>query len=206
MKRRDLVGAISASLIVLGATVGVAWLAIFGGVAAPLPVGDGTPATATPAQPAADVPAGADQLSCASSSLASPAPGRWELYRAEYGSRGDHDYLRLKLREDGATDGTAHVVAELLAPAEVSERYGLAPPGPSDLALVVGFDGPVHIPGAFGGRGRGALREFTISQAGDAVFVVAAIDGSGCFSLVADGWDTEQPGRQVDIVIEIERG
>lgn len=213
--RRDrggLVGAVIGVAIVLTAVVFAA-ATIIG--SPPNVPSAGSPTASPAAQPTGANAAGAtaeptapgQQVSCEPRTVDAPAGVRWTLYRAEYGSRAGHDYLRLKLRRAGDADGAARVAAELVPVGEVAARSGLEPPAAGDTALLVRFDGPVDIPGRFGGRGQGSLGEFTIARGdGGSTYVVAAINGRGCFSLAAGAWDEGQTADQADIVLEIERG
>lgn len=197
--------------IVLAATVAVAWVAIFAQPGVPPRNGDDVVAATTvspdgsrspePEPTPADEPIG----SCQQHTLAAPDSGRWVLYRAEYGTRSGHDYLRLRLRRDGGSDVSPSMLAEMIPAAQVGARHGRDVPGGSEQALVVRFDGPVRVPGQFGGRGRGVLGAFTISGAGDATYVVAAVNGSGCFEIDGGAWADGSAGDSTEITLLIER-
>lgn len=209
-RRQVLAGAITAAVIVFAVLIGA--YALGGGFAglAPLPastptasdpVGGGSPTTSEqPVQePVAD-------FSCSPRQLSAPATGRWRLYRAEFGPRDRFDYLRLQLRREGDHEQAATVSAEVIAAAEVSGRYGIEPPSGSEVALVVGFNGPVGIGGPWGASpGYGALREFRVARGQEGrVFVVAAVSGQGCFTL-SGGWDAGQMNSPTAIILEIEK-
>jgi hypothetical protein len=161
------------------------------------------PALASDGNPAPSASAG---RRCEALTLNAPSPGRWQLHRAEYGSRGRDDYLRLLLRRHGESDTTAALSAELVSRAEVRERAGLDPPGGAERVLVVRFDGPVDAAGRFGGRGPGALGEFVVAQAqAGATHVLAAVNGLGCFRAGDAGWATGESGAGAVIELLIER-
>lgn len=212
--RRDrgaLAGGVVGVAIVLAAVVLASAMIIASPPSVPAP--DGAEVSAAdqaspPTETAETQSAAADgeQASCAPRTLEAPIAGRWTLYRAEFGSRSGHDYLRLKLRRVGNADAAARVGAELVPPAEVPARSGLETPSGADVALLVRFDGPVSIPGRFGGRGGGSLGEFYIARgSGDATYVVAAVNGRGCFRLSGGSWESGDAADNVEIVLEIER-
>ena len=211
--RRDrggLVGGVIGVAIVLGAVGFASALIIASPPGVPSAGSPGATPTAESSPTGAAGPAGqataGGQVSCAPRTVSAPAGGRWQLYRAEYGSRAGRDYLRLKLRRAGDADAAVRLAAEMLPSAEVEARSGLEPPAGADRALLIRFDGPVDIPGRFGGRGQGALGDFFIARGdGGSTHVVAAINGRGCFSLAAGAWDEGQAADEVDIVLEIER-
>jgi hypothetical protein len=197
-------------VIVLVATTAVAWVAIFGQPGAPpaapaqVVAADST-ASSTPPETAAptDLPPSG---SCEQHTVAAPAGGRWVIHRAEFGSRGSHDYLRLLLRRDGSAADAATMSAELIAASEMPARHGQDAPAGSERVLVARFDGPVRVTGQFGGRGSRALGAFTISARGGSAYVVAAINGERCFSVEGGAWASGQPTDNVEITLLIERG
>ncbi len=153
----------------------------------PLPMGEGSVASG--------------EFSCSPREVTAPSNGRWRLYRAEFGPRGNFDYLRLKLRREGDHEQAPAVIAELVAPADVAPRFGVeAQPG-GDIALVVAFNGPVGIGGSWGANpGYGALREFRIARGQEGrVYAVAGVSGQGCFTLSDSGWDAGETAITLEI-------
>jgi hypothetical protein len=149
--------------------------------------------------------AGDGGFNCAPQQLAAPASGSWTLFRASFGTRPRFDYLTLHLRRSGQSDETATIHAELLLSAEVAQRYGAHAPA-SSRALVVALDGPVTIAGPFGARpGHRALREFEIVRDADRVLVVAAVEGSGCFTISGQEWEDDDGDDPAQLTLEIER-
>jgi hypothetical protein len=166
-------------------------------------------ADATPqpeAEPMATPTPMTDANACAPRQVSAPEPGRWRIYRAEFGPRAHFDYLHLKLRRDGGHEQAASATAELMTPADASARYGVETPSGADLALVIAFEGPVSIGGPWGARPEyGALREFRVVRSTDgAVRVVLAVNGRGCFGL-SGGWQGGDAGADADISLQIEK-
>ncbi len=163
-------------------------------------------ATAEPMQSAASNPPAQDgqEIGCEARELASQGSGRWRLYRAEYGNRAGHDYLRLKLRRESNEGDAAAMTAEMLPTGEVAARYGIDGPDNADAALVIAFRGPVGIGGPWGANpGYRALRSFQVAKSGDATVVVVGVGGEGCFGLSETGWT--EGGAAADITFDIER-
>lgn len=171
--------------------------------AAPTEESGATGAPPPQPQPAAEL----EGFSCSPRELKAPEPGRWRLYRGEFGPRGRFDYLRLKLRRDGDHEETAGVAAELMAPGDVAARHGIEAPSGADVALVVAFHGPVSIGGSWGAQpGYGALRGFRIARGQDGtVYAVLGVRGSGCFTLSGGSWDAGQLDSPTDITLEVEK-
>ncbi len=180
---------------------------LFGGPPAPGASGTG-PAAAATEGPAAT--SGASEpdgtFRCEAQQITAPEAGAWQLFRASFGTRARFDYLTLHLRRTGNADDAAVIRAALLPPAEVPERYGIAAPD-GDSALVISLEGPVRIPGSFGGRpGHSALRGFDVDRDGDGtVHVVAGVSGPGCFSMSGDDWQAGDTPRTTEVTFQIER-
>ncbi|CAN5759073.1 hypothetical protein BH23CHL7_BH23CHL7_10180 [soil metagenome] len=214
-RRRVIAGAIVGGLAGVALAVGAVALlgsgnpdlaGIFGDGAVP-PVGSspggGAGAGATPTRAA-----GADgNFRCAAQTIDAPEAGTWQFFRASFGTRSGFDYLTLHLRQTGTADGRASITAEVMSASDVSSRYGLDPPEGADTALVINLEGPVRIPGSFGGRPRhSALRGFEVMTGDDGtVRVVAGVNGPGCFALVADDWQSGETPRTTDVTLQIER-
>jgi hypothetical protein len=146
-------------------------------------------------------------FACSQQSFSAPGPGKWRLYRTEFGRRGQSDYLRLKLRRDGGHEQAAAVTAEVLRPEEVSARYEFEPPGDAESVLVVAFNGPVNTGSSWNAHpGYGALRGFEVKRGRESnVHVVVAAAGDGCFRLSAGGWEQGRMDDQMDIAVQIQR-
>lgn len=171
------------------------------GVATDAPTGSAdSGASATPAgEPLAG-------FSCERREIAASQSGRWRLFRAEYGPRGEFDYLRLQLRRAGDNDQAASMIAELVPVADVAERYEVAAPA-GDAALVVTFNGPVEIGGGWGANPNyPGLREFRVTRGREGlVYVVAGVGGRGCYALDGGGWDSGEIAETTDITLELQR-
>jgi hypothetical protein len=210
--RQLVVGALVGGAVVLAFVVG-AW-AVSGGFAGLFGAQPpGSPASAAgsgepSAPPSTQQTPGAEAegFGCTPRQLTAPGGGRWRLYRAEWGSRGNFDYLRLKLRHEGRHEEAATASVEVLAPADVSGRYGIEAPAEAEVALVVAFNGPVGIGAPWGGRGGGgALREFRIARGLEGrVHAVVGVRGQGCFRLSAGGWEAGEM-KPTDITLEIQK-
>jgi hypothetical protein len=180
---------------------------LFGGDVSPT----GPAGTAPPDEPTAEVPtpgpaAPDGSFRCEAQMVRAPEFGTWQLFRASFGTRQAFDYLTLHLRQTGRANDSARIRAELIAPGDVPGRYGVdAPPG--DTTLVISLDGPVRIPGSFGGRpGHQALQQFEVVRGDDgAVHVVAGISGSGCFAMLAEDWQAGSTPRTTEVTFRIER-
>jgi hypothetical protein len=212
-RRQLIAGALVGGAVVLAFLIGV-W-AVSGGFAglfaAPAPgssasaTGSGEPSASPSTQqaPAAET----EGFSCTSRQLTAPGGGRWRLYRAEWGSRGNFDYLRLKLRHEGRHEEAATASVEVLAPADVAGRYVIDAPAEAEVALVVAFNGQVGIGAPWGGRGGGgALREFRVARGQEGrVHAVVAVRGEGCFRLLGGAWEAGEMNNQTDITLEIQK-
>jgi hypothetical protein len=215
-RRRVIAGAIVGALGGLALAVGAVALlgsgnpdlaGIFGNGAVPpvgsSPGGGGAGAGATPTRAA-----GADgNFRCTAQAIDAPEAGAWQLFRASFGTRSGFDYLTLHLRQTGRADGQASISAEVMSASDVASRYGLDPPEGADTAMVINLEGPVRIPGSFGGRPRhSALRGFEVLTGDDGtVRVVAGVNGPGCFALVADDWQSGRTSRTTEVTFQIER-
>ena len=161
------------------------------------------PATDEPATP---TPAGEGRFSCATQTLDASTPGRWTVTAARWGQRGRYDWLAINLEPGGGGSGTGHVTAELVDRGQVQSRFGVAPPGAGDIALVVVFEPPLRLSGPFGAEPNlRVLEEFRVTRDQDRVtHAVLGVTGSGCFDLTAPGWESGTSGS-VEVIIDIQR-
>jgi hypothetical protein len=174
------------------------------GVPGATPASGGAP-TDPPATPARDAP-----VACEAQRVSAPDSGAWRMAtrRGDIALSGQGSATRLLLRiyRAGSTDDAASVGVEALSAAEVEARYGAAPPGGAEAALVVTFSPEFRMSGRSFELGRvGAVDGVLITSTDDGIVGLVGLRGSGCFSLRAPGWEDGPADRSAEIILDVER-
>ena len=162
------------------------------------------PSPATSSAATAPPTASAPGVSCETSHLDAAVPGGWKISSLTSSRTAQADRLSVHMNPTAAA-GTAAVDAVLMAPADVQATVGVPGPASGNVALVLSFNEAVAL--SFDttlDAGYRALKEASLWRHAGRAYLVAGINGNGCFDLASAGWSTGA-AEATTLDVDIER-
>jgi hypothetical protein len=117
------------------------------------------------------------------------------------GHSGKFDTLGIVMSPLPGSD-TATVDAGLMPLDEVQAKTGLPPPTGGTIALVLSFNQAVTSGSFQYPIGYKALHDASFGRSNGVVYVIAGINGAGCFRLTPMSWDPGSTNASLDVDIQ----